>query len=231
MSVDNGYHRPVLLDETLAALQVDPDGIYLDGTAGGGGHSFAIASRLNGGRLIALDQDPDAIAQATARLQGLPATVIRENFRHLDAALDSVGVDRVDGILLDIGVSSHQLDEPSRGFSYHHEAPLDMRMSQQGPTAADLLNTLSEQQLADIFFRFGEEKFSRRIAAAVVSRRQQKPLATTLEFAELIKESVPAAVRITISSSSKRSTSSTPDTVRRSREISSSRCCRILISS
>ena len=195
MSVDNGYHRPVLLDETLAALQVDPDGIYLDGTAGGGGHSFAIASRLNGGRLIALDQDPDAIAQATARLQGLPATVIRENFRHLDAALDSVGVDRVDGILLDIGVSSHQLDEPSRGFSYHHEAPLDMRMSQQGPTAADLLNTLSEQQLADIFFRFGEEKFSRRIAAAVVSRRQQKPLATTLEFAELIKESVPAAVR------------------------------------
>ena len=195
MSVDNGYHRPVLLDETLAALQVDPAGIYLDGTAGGGGHSFAIASKLVGGRLIALDQDPDAIAQATARLEGLPATVIRENFRHMDAALDSVGIDRVDGILLDIGVSSHQLDEPSRGFSYHHEAPLDMRMSQQGPTAADLLNTLSEQELADIFFRFGEEKFSRRIAAAVVSRRQQRPLATTLEFAELIKESVPAAVR------------------------------------
>ena len=195
MASDNGYHRPVLLDETLAALQVDPAGVYLDGTAGGGGHSFAIASRLDGGRLIALDQDPDAIAQATARLEGLSATVIRENFRHLDRALDSVGVDRVDGILLDIGVSSHQLDEASRGFSYHHEAPLDMRMSQQGPTAADLLNTLSEQELADIFFRFGEEKFSRRIAAAVVNRRQTQPLATTLEFAELIKESVPAAVR------------------------------------
>ena len=194
-TVNNGYHRPVLLNETLTAMNIRPDGVYLDGTAGGGGHSFAIASQLDGGRLIALDQDPDAIAQATARLQGLPATVIRENFRHLDRALDSVGVERVDGILLDIGVSSHQLDEPSRGFSYHHEAPLDMRMSQQGPTAADLLNTLSEQQLADIFFRYGEEKFSRRIAAAVVSRRQTQPLSTTLEFAELIKENVPAAVR------------------------------------
>ena len=194
-TVNNGYHRPVLLNETLTAMNIRPDGVYLDGTAGGGGHSFAIASQLDGGRLIALDQDPDAIAQATARLQGLPATVIRENFRHLDRALDSVGVERVDGILLDIGVSSHQLDETSRGFSYHHEAPLDMRMSQQGPTAADLLNTLSEQQLADIFFRYGEEKFSRRIAAAVVSRRQTQPLSTTLEFAELIKENVPAAVR------------------------------------
>lgn len=191
----DGYHRPVLLDETLAALNIRPDGIYLDGTAGGGGHSFAIASQLTTGRLIALDQDPDAIAQASGRLQGLNATVVRENFRHMDRALDALEIDRVDGILLDIGVSSHQLDEPQRGFSFHHEAPLDMRMSREGTTAADLLAQLSEQQLADIFFRYGEEKFSRQIARAVVNRRQTAPLITTLELAELIKASVPAAVR------------------------------------
>ncbi len=192
---DSGYHRPVLLDETLNALHIQPNGLYLDGTAGGGGHSSAIASRLTTGRLIALDQDPDAIAQCTARLRDLPATVIRENFRHLDRALDRVGVEKVDGILLDIGVSSHQLDEPSRGFSYHHDAPLDMRMSQQGPTAADLLRDLPEQELSDIFFRYGEEKFSRRIAAAIVARRQTQPLTTTEELAELIKNAYPAAAR------------------------------------
>lgn len=192
---DRGYHRPVLLNETLDALNIRPDGVYLDGTAGGGGHSFAIASRLKNGRLIALDQDPDAIKQASARLEGLPATVVRENFRFMGRALESAGVDKVDGILLDIGVSSHQLDQPERGFSYHHDAPLDMRMSQQGETAADLLMRLSEQEMADIFFRFGEEKFSRRIAAAIAARRQIQPLATTLELAELIKEAVPAAAR------------------------------------
>jgi 16S rRNA (cytosine1402-N4)-methyltransferase len=195
LSASGGYHRPVLLDETLAALNIRPDGVYLDGTAGGGGHSFAIASRLTTGRLIALDQDPDAIEQAGNRLQGLPVTLIRENFRRLDRALDGIGVKNVDGILLDIGVSSHQLDEPSRGFSYHHDAPLDMRMSQEGATAADLLRELSEQELADIFFRYGEEKFSRQIARAVAARRQTQPLTTTLELAELIKASVPAAVR------------------------------------
>lgn len=191
----DGYHRPVLLEETLAALNIQPDGVYLDGTAGGGGHSFAIASRLTKGRLIALDQDPDAIKQAGARLKGLNATVVRENFRHMDRALDGLNVARVNGILLDIGVSSHQLDEPTRGFSFHHEAPLDMRMSQEGQTAADLLAQLSEQQLADIFFHYGEEKFSRQIARAVVKRRETQALTTTLELAELIKESVPAAVR------------------------------------
>ncbi len=190
-----GYHRPVLLNETLDALRVLPDGVYLDGTAGGGGHSFEIASRLTTGRLIALDQDPDAIAQAGKRLAGLPATLVRQNFRQMDKALDGQGIDRVDGILLDIGVSSHQLDEPERGFSYHHDAPLDMRMSQEGTTAADLLATLTEQELADIFFRFGEEKFSRKIAAAIVRRRETQPLTRTEELAELIKESVPAAVR------------------------------------
>ncbi len=189
------YHRPVLFEETLAALAICPEGVYVDGTAGGGGHSHAIASRLQGGRLIALDQDPDAIVQASARLEGLPATVVRSNFRYMDRVLRELGVERVDGILLDIGVSSHQLDEPARGFSYHADAPLDMRMSQEGTTAADLLRELTERELADIFFRFGEEKFSRAIARAIVRRRETSPLKTTAELAELVKEAVPAAAR------------------------------------
>ena len=134
-----GYHRPVLLEQTLQALHIRPDGIYLDGTAGGGGHSHAIAERLTTGRLIALDQDPDAIAAAGARLQGLPATVVQANFVQMGEVLDGLGIPAVDGILLDIGVSSHQLDAPERGFSYHYDAPLDMRMSQSGETAAGLL--------------------------------------------------------------------------------------------
>lgn len=189
------YHRPVLLEETLAALAVNPQGIYVDGTAGGGGHSHAVASRLRGGRLIALDQDPDAVRQATARLAGLPATVVRSNFRYISRVLSDLGIHGVDGILLDIGVSSHQLDKAERGFSYHAEAPLDMRMSQEGATAADLLQELSEQELADIFFRFGEEKFSRAIARAIVKRRQERPLTTTTELAEVIKGAVPAVAR------------------------------------
>ncbi|MBP3435294.1 MAG: 16S rRNA (cytosine(1402)-N(4))-methyltransferase RsmH [Clostridia bacterium] len=189
------YHRPVLFEETLAALAVRPEGVYVDGTAGGGGHSHAIASQLQSGRLIALDQDPDAIAQASARLEGLPATVVRSNFRYMDRVLRELNIDKVDGILLDIGVSSHQLDEPARGFSYHTDAPLDMRMSQEGTTAADLLRELTEQELADIFFRFGEEKFSRAIARSIVRQRAVQPLTTTAELAELIKEAVPAAAR------------------------------------
>ena len=127
-----GYHRPVLLEETLAALDVRPDGTYLDGTAGGGGHAFAVASRLKNGRLIALDQDPDAVEEASARLRGLPATVVRSNFAAMREVLLGLGIGGVDGILLDIGVSSHQLDTPERGFSYHADAPLDMRMSKSG---------------------------------------------------------------------------------------------------
>lgn len=195
MSGTQEYHVPVLLEETLAVLNIQPDGVYVDGTAGGGGHSFAIASRLNGGRLIALDQDPDAIRQAGERLSGLPATVVHRNFRHMDDVLREQGVERVDGILLDIGVSSHQLDEPERGFSYHADAPLDMRMSQAGITAADLVRELSESELADIFFRFGEEKFSRAIARAIVGARQIQPIETTTQLADIIKGAVPAAVR------------------------------------
>ncbi len=195
MEQNVAYHRPVLLDETIAALNIVPDGIYVDGTAGGGGHSFAIASQLKGGRLLALDQDPEAVEQASRRLQGLPATVIHRNFRFMDDVLTEQGVEAVDGILLDIGVSSHQLDAGYRGFSYHTEAPLDMRMSREGVSAADLLATLSEKELSDIFFRFGEEKFSRSIAKAIVARREEKPITTTAEFADLICEAVPAAAR------------------------------------
>ena len=137
-----GYHRPVLLEETLAALDVRPDGTYLDGTAGGGGHAFAVASRLKNGRLIALDQDPDAVEEASARLRGLPATVVRSDFAAMREVLLGLGIGGVDGILLDIGVSSHQLDTPERGFSYHADAPLDMRMSKSGKTAADLIACL-----------------------------------------------------------------------------------------
>lgn len=189
------YHRPVLLEQTLSALAVKPDGVYLDGTAGGGGHSFAIASRLTTGRLIALDQDPDAIKEASRRLEGLPATVVRRNFRRMGDVLDELEIAGVDGILLDIGVSSHQLDTAERGFSYHADAPLDMRMSQEGLTAADIVNTWDEQKLAQIFFAFGEEKFSRQIARKIVRQRETAPIATTLELAELISAAVPAAAR------------------------------------
>ncbi len=191
----SGYHLPVLMHPVLESLNVAANGIYVDGTAGGGGHSFAIASRLTTGHLYALDQDPDAIREATARLQGLPATVIHTNFVHMREALAEHGIDGVDGILLDIGVSSHQLDDGSRGFSFHEDAPLDMRMSQSGPTAADLCNTRSEAELADIFFRYGEEKFSRRIAAAIVRERQTRPIVTTLQLADIIRDAVPAAAR------------------------------------
>ena len=192
---NSGYHRPVLLEETLAALDVRPDGVYLDGTAGGGGHAFAVASRLKEGRLIALDQDPDAVEEATARLKGLPATVVHANFADMQAVLHRLGVKGVDGVLLDIGVSSHQLDTPERGFSYHADAPLDMRMSRSGRTAADLIAALPDRELAAIFSREGEEPFARPIARAVVRARENEPVATTGALAELVKGAVPAAAR------------------------------------
>lgn len=189
------YHLPVLLQKTIDALAIRPDGVYVDGTAGGGGHSSAIASRLTTGRLIALDRDPDAVREASARLQGLPAEVVQANFADMEQVLAARGIGRVDGILLDIGVSSHQLDAAERGFSYHKDAPLDMRMSQSGTSAAELVNTLPEAELAEIFFRFGEEKHSRRIAAAIVRERAAAPVETTARLAEIIRNAVPAAAR------------------------------------
>jgi 16S rRNA (cytosine1402-N4)-methyltransferase len=190
-------HIPVLLDECMDGLNIRPDGIYVDGTAGGAGHSSAIASRLgSSGRLIALDRDPDAVATATERLSVYPnAQVIHSNYSRIREVLDDLGIDKVDGILMDLGVSSYQLDEESRGFSYHADAPLDMRMSKEGASAADIVNTFSEQELARILFEYGEEKFSRRIASNIVAQRASAPIETTLQLADIVRMSVPQKAR------------------------------------
>ena len=191
-------HIPVLLHECLEGLAIRPDGVYLDGTAGGAGHSRQIALRLDGaagGRLIALDQDPDAVATATARLAGLPAQVVQVNFRQAKQTLAALEVPPLAGALLDLGVSSHQLDDAARGFSYRADAPLDMRMSQQGETAADLVNTLSREELARILRDYGEEPYAWQIAGRMVSAREQQPVQTTLQLAALVAAAVPPAVR------------------------------------
>jgi 16S rRNA (cytosine1402-N4)-methyltransferase len=184
------------LEETIASLNIKPDGIYVDGTAGGGGHSEQIARQLTTGRLIAIDQDPDALQAAGNRLAKYPqAMVVEGNFCNIPSILKELQVEKVDGILLDIGVSSHQLDTPGRGFSFHNDAPLDMRMSQKGPTAADLVNNLSAEELAKIFFEYGEEKFSRSIASGIVKARTQAPIETTLQLAQVISDNVPAKAK------------------------------------
>ncbi len=188
-------HRPVLLEACLQGLAIRPWGVYLDGTAGGAGHAVAIARQLDGGRLIALDQDPDAVATATQRLAGLPATVVQENFRHADVVLDKLGIPALQGCLLDLGVSSHQLDTASRGFSYHADAPLDMRMSQSGPTAADLVNTAGREELARILREYGEEPYAWAIAGRIVHARALQPIVTTGQLAELVASALPPAQR------------------------------------
>ena len=188
-------HISVLLNECIESLNIKPDGIYIDGTAGGAGHSKEIAKRLENGLLLALDQDPDAVEVATERLKDLPAKVIRANFSQMDSVALDEGIQKVDGILLDLGVSSHQLDTAERGFSYHKDAPLDMRMSQKGISAKDIVNNFSEKELSDILIRFGEEKFSRRIASKIVEARKTKEISTTLELAEIIASAVPARER------------------------------------
>ncbi len=188
-------HKSVLLWETIDALNINPEGIYVDGTAGGAGHSSEIAKRLNGGMLYALDRDPDAVKIATERLKGMSAKVINSNFKDMKSALLNEDVEKVDGILLDLGVSSYQLDTAERGFSYHKDAPLDMRMSKSGISAADIVNTFSAKELSDIFYRFGEEKFGSRIAAKIVETRKNQKIETTLQLAEIIASAVPAAAR------------------------------------
>ena len=189
-------HVSVLLNETIESLDIKPDGIYIDGTAGGAGHSREIAKRLTTGRLIAVDKDPDAIAVATERLKPYScATVVRNDFRNIKAIADELGLEKVDGLLLDLGVSSHQLDEAQRGFSYHSDAPLDMRMSQQGMSARDVVNGYSEKDIARILRDYGEEKFASRIARAIVTAREKAPIETTLQLAEIIKNAIPAATR------------------------------------
>ncbi|MBQ1398629.1 MAG: 16S rRNA (cytosine(1402)-N(4))-methyltransferase RsmH [Clostridia bacterium] len=190
-------HIPVLFEETIASLDVKPDGVYVDCTAGGGNHSAAILQRLReNGRLICLDRDPDAIAAVTARFSGDGrVSVIQTKYSAVAEVLAELRIAAVDGILMDIGVSSHQVDTAERGFSFHKDAPLDMRMSQDGITAADLCNTMTWQQLAEIFTRYGEEKFSVRIAKAICVARQDKPVSTTFELADIISRAVPAAAR------------------------------------
>ncbi len=185
-------HKSVLFDEAIESLNIDKSKIILDGTAGGGGHSREIAKRA--GRLIAVDQDPDAIKVLHERLDSFDnVTIVQNNFSNVKDILKEQGIEKINGMLLDLGVSSFQLDTAQRGFSYHADAPLDMRMSKSGLSAKDVVNTYSETELADILFRYGEEKFARRIAKNIVLHRQNKEIETTGELVDIIKESYPKA--------------------------------------
>ncbi len=192
-------HKSVLLDEIIDALDIKPDGIYVDCTCGGAGHSSEILRRLSEkGRLIAIDQDPDAIEIIKERIGcDSRVTVVHDNFANLKKILDTLEINEVDGIMADLGVSSHQLDTAERGFSFHNEAPLDMRMSQEGTSAADIVATYSQKELTRIFRDYGEEKFAQRIAANIVAYREREEIKTTTELAEIIKEAIPAATRRT----------------------------------
>lgn len=192
-------HKSVLLRECIEGLAIKPSGIYVDGTAGGGGHSFHIASALgDGGRLIAIDRDEDAIRAAGKRLAsfGDRVTLVRDNFENVKDVCIRLGVDHIDGILMDLGVSSYQLDTPERGFSYQADAPLDMRMDNRCSFCAyDVVNGYTEKQLRDVIFDYGEEKFGGRIAAEIAVAREVKPIETTGELVEIIKKAIPAAAR------------------------------------
>ena len=189
-------HVSVLLNECIENLNIRPDGTYVDGTLGLGGHSYEIASRLTTGRLIGIDRDETAIERAGARLAPFAnrVTLVHGNFCDTASILDSLGIDKVDGMLFDLGVSSPQLDESERGFSYMNDAPLDMRMDQSSSlTAHDIVNGYSEAQLNRIFWDYGEERYARRISAAIVKARGERPIETTLELVDIIKSALPAA--------------------------------------
>ena len=188
------HHVSVLLEESINALNIRPDGIYLDGTLGGAGHSSRIAARLTTGTLIGVDRDPKALAAAAERLAPWADRVklVHSNFRELDAILDGLGIPAVDGILLDLGVSSPQLDEAARGFSYMADAPLDMRMDPSDSlTAYDIVNTWSQEDLRHILFTYGEERYAPLIAAAIVRQREPAPIETTLELVDVIRSAMP----------------------------------------
>jgi len=188
-------HVSVLLKETVDGAFTDPNGVYADLTTGGGGHSLELAKRLDGGRLICFDQDKEALEAAGERLKGLPVTLVRSNFCEMKSVLADLGIKELDGIIADLGVSSHQLDTAERGFSFHNDAPLDMRMSGEGLSARDVVNEYDEGELAKILFDYGEEKFGNRIARGIVNARLTAPIDTTGQLAEIIKSSVPAAYR------------------------------------
>ena len=189
----NFSHIPVLLSEAIDGLAIDESGIYIDGTAGGGSHSEAILKRLKSGKLVSIDQDPDAIEFLKKKLSPYKNSIlVQDNFSNMDKIVKGLSIDAVNGILLDIGVSSHQFDTPGRGFSYRYDAPLDMRMSQEGKSAADLVNGLSWQELAKIISTYSEEKFAKNIALAIVKERENSPIKTTGHFSEVIKSAIPA---------------------------------------
>ena len=201
-------HKSVLLYETVDQLNIKPDGIYVDGTLGGGGHSYEIASRLSDkGRLIGIDQDEDAIKAASERLKPFMerVTIVRNNYCNMDKVLDELSIDKVDGIMLDLGVSSYQLDTAERGFTYNVDAKLDMRMDQrQEVTARDIVNDYSEYDLYRIIRDYGEDRFAKNIAKHIVAARQKKPIETTFELNEIIKAAIPMKVRATGGHPSKR---------------------------
>lgn len=192
-------HVSVLLKETVDGLNIKPDGIYVDGTLGGGGHSLEIAKRLSkNGHLYGIDRDTDAIEAAGERLREYSDrfTAIHSNFYNAAEVLKNIGVQKIDGFILDLGVSSHQLDEADRGFSYMQDAPLDMRMDRGAPyTAWNVVNEKSEKELNDIIFKYGEEKWAKRIAQFIVAEREKKPIDTTYELVEVIKKAVPKGAR------------------------------------
>ena len=194
--MDNAKHVSVLLDECIENLAIKPDGIYVDGTLGLGGHSYEIASRLTTGRLIGIDRDETAIARAGERLAPFAGkiTLVHGNFSDTASILDDLGINAVDGMLFDLGVSSPQLDEAERGFSYVNDAPLDMRMDRsEGLTAYDVVNDYSADRLNRIFWDYGEERYARRISAAIIAAREKKPVETTFELVDIIKGALPAA--------------------------------------
>ena len=193
-------HKSILLTECMDGLSIKLDGIYVDGTLGGGGHSFHILERLGErGRLIGIDQDEDAIKAATKRLEAYEnkVTIVRDNYEHFQTILSTLSIPKVDGILLDLGVSSYQFDEADRGFSYRFDAPLDMRMDRrQDFTAKDLLNSYSEAELYRIIRDYGEDKFAKNIAKHIVREREKKPIETTFELSEIISHAIPMKMRV-----------------------------------
>ena len=192
------HHTTVLLHEMIDSVLTNPHGVYVDCTLGGGGHSMALSERLEEDALvIGVDQDQEAIDAASERLKGTGCRhlFVRDNFSHISSILDSLDIEKVDGFIIDLGVSSHQLDTEERGFSYHTDAPLDMRMSQSGMSAADVVNTWSQEELTRILFAYGEESFARAIARNICQARQEQPITTTLQLAEIVKSSVPQRVR------------------------------------
>ena len=193
-------HKSILLNECMEGLSIKEDGIYVDGTLGGGGHSFHILERLGErGRLIGIDQDEDAIKAATKRLEAFAnkVTIVRDNYEHFQTILSTLSIPKVDGILLDLGVSSYQFDEADRGFSYRFDAALDMRMDgRQDSTAKDLINNFSEQELYHIIRDYGEDKFARNIAKHIVKEREKKPIETTFELSEIISHAIPMKMRV-----------------------------------